>query len=57
MRDAQREILTSLGYKLVQRHTFEDWWVDPNIIPAAIIDLYRDLNDDGRPKYYFDTLF
>lgn len=33
MRDAQREILTSLGYKLVQRHTFEDWWVDPEIVP------------------------
>ncbi len=33
MRDAQREILTSLGYKLVQRHTFEDWWVDPNVVP------------------------
>jgi len=33
MRDAQREILTSLGYKLVQRHTFEDWWVDANVVP------------------------
>jgi hypothetical protein len=33
MRDAQREILTSLGYKLVQRHTFEDWWVDAELIP------------------------
>lgn len=33
MRDAQREILTSLGYKLVQRHTFEDWWVDPEVVP------------------------
>jgi hypothetical protein len=33
MRDAQREILTSLGYKLVQRHTFEDWWVDATVIP------------------------
>ena len=33
MRDAQREILSSLGYKLVQRHTFEDWWVDPTVVP------------------------
>ena len=33
MRDAQREILSSLGYKLVQRHTFEDFWVDPEVVP------------------------
>jgi hypothetical protein len=32
MRDAQREILDSLGYSLVKRLTYEDWWVDPNII-------------------------
>ena len=33
MRDAQREILSSLGYKLIQKHAFEDWWVDPEVIP------------------------
>ncbi len=33
IRDAQREILDSLGYKLVGRSTHEDWWVDPKIIP------------------------
>jgi hypothetical protein len=33
MRDAQREILDSLGYTLVVREKHEDWWVDPNIIP------------------------
>lgn len=32
MRDAQREILDSLGYSLVVRTESEDWWVDPNII-------------------------
>jgi len=33
MRDAQREILHSLGYKMVGRSTHEDWWVDPKVIP------------------------
>jgi len=32
MRDAQREILDSLGYSLVVRTESEDWWVDPNEI-------------------------
>jgi hypothetical protein len=32
MRDAQREILDSLGYSLVVREMHEDWWVDPNVI-------------------------
>jgi hypothetical protein len=32
IRDAQREILDSLGYALVQRHAHEDWWVDPEVI-------------------------
>ena len=38
MRDAQREILDSLGYTLVVREIHEDWWVDPNVFP---IDEYR----------------
>lgn len=32
IRDSQREILRSLGYSLVGRTPFEDWWVDPKII-------------------------
>jgi hypothetical protein len=32
IRDAQREILDSFGYSLIQRSYHEDWWVDPNII-------------------------
>jgi len=31
MRDAQREILDSLGYALVVREKHEDWWVDPSV--------------------------
>jgi hypothetical protein len=31
MRDAQREILDSLGYALVVREKHEDWWVDPEV--------------------------
>lgn len=32
IRDAQREILDSFGYSLIQRSFHEDWWVDPNVI-------------------------
>jgi hypothetical protein len=32
IRDAQREILDSFGYSLIQRSYHEDWWVDPKII-------------------------
>jgi hypothetical protein len=33
VRDAQREILDSLGYSLVARIGHEDWWVDSTVIP------------------------
>ena len=33
MRDAQREILDSLGYAIVVREKHEDWWVDPAVFP------------------------
>lgn len=32
MRDAQREILSSLDYKLIGQTLSEDWWVDPKSI-------------------------
>jgi hypothetical protein len=32
IRDAQREILDSFGYSLIQRSYHEDWWVDPKMI-------------------------
>ena len=35
MRDAQREILDSLGYALVIREMHEDFWVDPNVVPLS----------------------
>lgn len=45
VRDAQREILDSLGYSLVQRHYHEDWWVDPEVVPYM---KYRDFfRNDG----------
>lgn len=68
-----RDYLRSLGYELVisdatvppghgngigdEPINFEDWWVAPDIVPTDIIDLYRNLSDDGQPKYYFETLF
>lgn len=35
MRDAQREILHSLGYKLIGQTMSEDWWVDPTSIDQS----------------------
>lgn len=32
VRDAQREILDSLGYSLVKRWGYEDWWIDPAVM-------------------------
>jgi hypothetical protein len=32
MRDAQREILSSLGYKLIGQTSNEDWWIDPQSV-------------------------
>lgn len=32
-RDAQRELMTSLGYSLLLSNVEEDWWVDSAIIP------------------------
>jgi hypothetical protein len=36
VRDAQREILLSLGYVLVVQLSYEDWWIDPKVIPPHI---------------------
>lgn len=34
-REASREILDSLGYRLVVRWQHEDWWVDPKVVPYS----------------------
>jgi hypothetical protein len=42
MRDAQRLILSSYGYKLVVRGVNEDWWVDETVVPQKDFwHLYR----------------
>lgn len=45
VRDAQREIMDSLGYALVQRIAWEDWWVDPEVVPY--LDYREYLKMDG----------
>lgn len=40
MRDAQREILSSLGYKLVGQTLGEDWWIDKATIDENIYGHY-----------------
>lgn len=36
MRNAQREILSALGYQLVVQEAGEDWWVDPLTVPGDV---------------------
>lgn len=38
MRDAQREILSSLGYRLIVQAMGEDWWVDPDLIDRDLFE-------------------
>lgn len=68
-----RKILQEHGYEMVindvtvppghgtgignEPINFEDWWVDPNIIPRHIINLYQNLHNDGQPKYFYNILF
>jgi hypothetical protein len=40
MRDAQREILSSLGYKLVGQTFSEDWWIDKTTIHEDVYGNY-----------------
>lgn len=44
MREAQREILSSFGYKLVVREMHEDYWVDPYVIPYTKFKNYFRMN-------------
>lgn len=45
IRDAQREILDALGYSLVIRTPFEDWWIDPKIIPYSQYKKFLKIRD------------
>jgi len=46
-RDAQREILTSLGYSLLISNIEEDWWVDSEILPWPIARTFAHF-DQGK---------
>jgi hypothetical protein len=46
MRDAQREILSSLGYKLIGQTLSEDWWIDPQSVEQ---EAYRYDIFNGHP--------
>ncbi len=73
VRSESRRILQHHGYKMIisdvtvppghgngigdEPINFEDWWVDPAVIPEKVFSLYTDLCDDLQPKYYYDALF
>ena len=43
MRDAQREILYSLGYNMIKRSPDEDWWLDPTVLKYMEYKSYLDV--------------
>jgi hypothetical protein len=45
MRDAQREILSSLGYKLIGQTLSEDWWINPQSVSDEVY-MYEIFNGD-----------
>lgn len=52
IKQLSRDFLYSKGYVLVasdiaynQVHSYEDWWVHPDLVPADIIDKLRDTSD------------
>jgi hypothetical protein len=67
-----RRLLDSLGYEMVVNNVtiepgqgegleddpifFEDWWVDPAIIPRSIIDRYKWIDYSPQTKYAVDIL-
>ena len=52
MRDAQREILSSLGYKLIGQTLSEDWWIDPKSVnqEAYRYDIFNGMPHIGVTK-------
>lgn len=52
MRDAQRELLSSLGYKLIGQTLSEDWWVDPASVnqEAYRYDIFNGIPHIGGTK-------
>jgi hypothetical protein len=60
---ASREFLRSKGYQLVvsnvsefqQQHDFEDWWVHPDLVDPAAIELFKDDGDDI--KYWLNYTY
>lgn len=41
------------GYGRNKWLPFEDWYVDPTVVPADLIEKIQSLNTDGRPSHFF----
>lgn len=62
VRDASRQYLQQQGYELVvadvaynKIHSYEDWWVHPELVDRAVIDQLKDISD--TVKYAQDYMF
>ena len=64
-REKSRKFLTAVGYKLIVNdiapddvHSFEDWWVHPDLIDSSIISKMECVNDQikNAEKYILNKL-
>lgn len=62
IRDRSRAYLRQQGYELMagdvsfdQSHSYEDWWVHPDLVPAPVRDQLRDMSSKVKPadQYLF----
>lgn len=56
IRDRSREYLRQQGYELMvgdiafnHKHSYEDWWVHPDLVPQSVRDQLRDPGDGVKP--------
>jgi hypothetical protein len=51
-------IRPGMGYGIGDNHIyFEDWYVDPTIVPRELIDKYQWIDYSDNPKYFDDILY
>ena len=65
IRDRSRKYLLSLGYELMagdisfdDSHSYEDWWVHPELVPVEVRDQLRDISSAVKPadQYLFPSV-
>jgi hypothetical protein len=72
VREQSRKLLIAAGYEMIANDVtilpsdgrpsndnpmwFEDWWVDPQAIDQTVIQTYKNITQDIKPKYWDQIL-